>query len=159
MLNHPPSIVRHLYFPCIRMGMNKNLAMIVVFFYSACMHEYVISIPFHMIRPWAFSGMMAQIPLVAITKYIDKLKPGSSIGNMIFWLAFCIGKYMLLFYQMKGTAFISYFVYLHIIRCLYFKFPVGQPMAMLMYTIDLFHMKEATAAVAGTCTGFSCGEL
>lgn len=34
--------------------------------------------------------MMAQIPLVAITKYIDKVMPGSSLGNVIFWLSFCI---------------------------------------------------------------------
>lgn len=101
--------------------------MIIVFFYSAVMHEYVISIPFHMIRPWAFLGMMGQIPLVAITKYVDKLKPGSSIGNMIFWLSFCI---------------------------------VGQPMAMLMYTIDLFNIKgDSAAVVVESCKGFFCNEL
>ena len=60
--------VRHLYFPIIRLGINKTGAMIAVFFFSAVMHEYVISIPFHMIRPWSFLGMMGQIPLVAITK-------------------------------------------------------------------------------------------
>lgn len=72
------------------MGINKNMAMVLVFLFSAVMHEYVISLPFHMIRPWAFFGMMGQIPLVTITKFLDKLKPGSSIGNMIFWLTFCI---------------------------------------------------------------------
>jgi hypothetical protein len=51
------------------MGLNKNVAMIIVFFFSAVMHEYIISVPFQMIpvRPWAFAGMMGQIPLVAIT--------------------------------------------------------------------------------------------
>ncbi len=97
--------------------------MVLVFFFSAVMHEYVISIPFHMLRPWSFLGMMGQIPLVAITKYADKLKPGSSLGNMIFWLTFCI---------------------------------VGQPMAILMYTIDHYYKKEVDES---DCTGFSCGEL
>lgn len=115
--------VRHLYFPCIRCGLNKNIAMVLVFFFSAVMHEYVISIPFHMLHPWSFLGMMGQIPLVAITKYADKLKPGSSLGNMIFWLTFCI---------------------------------VGQPMAILMYTIDHYYKKEVDES---DCTGFSCGEL
>ena len=116
------STVRHVYFPCIRIGMHKEVAMVLVFFLSAVMHEYVISIPFHTIQPWAFLGMMGQIPLVAITKYIDKLRPGSSIGNMIFWLTFCI---------------------------------VGQPMAILMYTI---HHKRETGVTVG-CSGFSCNEL
>jgi diacylglycerol O-acyltransferase-1 len=67
---------------------------------------------------------MGQIPLVAITKYIDKLRPGSSIGNMIFWLTFCI---------------------------------VGQPMAILMYTIDYYNKKESD--IGEECTGISCDEL
>jgi len=49
----------------------------------------LISIPFHMIRFYSFAGMMGQIPLVAITKYLDKMRPGSSIGNFVFWLSFC----------------------------------------------------------------------
>jgi hypothetical protein len=67
--------------------------------------------------------MMAQVPLVstyatllnvaphltlvltqvAITKYLYRKFPGSSLGNVVFWLTFCV---------------------------------VGQPMAILMYTID-----------------------
>ena len=67
------------------------------------MHEVLVSVPFHIIRPWSFIGMMGQIPLVAITKYLYRRYPGSSVGNMIFWLSFCI---------------------------------VGQPMAILLYTVD-----------------------
>mmetsp|Transcript_23842 Transcript_23842/g.27594 ORF Transcript_23842/g.27594 Transcript_23842/m.27594 type:complete len:757 (-) Transcript_23842:212-2482(-) len=118
-------LVRHLYFPCIRLGVNKNVAMILVFFFSAVMHEYVISIPFHMIRPWSFLGMMGQVPLVAITKYFDKIRPGSIIGNLTFWLTFCI---------------------------------VGQPMAILMYTIDSFN-KSGGGSVVQLCSGPSCDEL
>jgi hypothetical protein len=44
-----------------------------------------------------------QIPLVGFTKYLWKKMPGSSVGNVIFWLTFCV---------------------------------VGQPMAILLYTID-----------------------
>lgn len=83
-------LVRHLYFPCIRIGMSKSGAMFTVFFFSAVFHELLISIPFHMIRTYSFLGMMSQIPLVMITKYLDKIRPGSSIGNFIFWLSFCI---------------------------------------------------------------------
>mmetsp|Transcript_50142 Transcript_50142/g.55953 ORF Transcript_50142/g.55953 Transcript_50142/m.55953 type:complete len:739 (+) Transcript_50142:89-2305(+) len=82
-------LVRHLYHPCIRRGASKSTSMFIVFFLSAVVHEMLISIPFHMIRFYSFFGMMGQIPLVAITKYIDKVRPGSSIGNFIFWLSFC----------------------------------------------------------------------
>lgn len=51
-------LVRHLYFPCIRKGMSKNMGMFIVFFFSAIMHEVLISIPFHMLRTYSFFGMM-----------------------------------------------------------------------------------------------------
>jgi len=75
------------------------------------MHEVLISLPFHMIRPWAYLGMMGQLPLVWITKYMTKhMFPGKpSMGNIVFWLSFCI---------------------------------VGQPMAILLYTIDHQFQKE-----------------
>ena len=52
------------------------------------MHEVLVSVPFHMIRPWSFLGMMMQIPLVAITKVAARKSP--TIGNMIFWVSFCL---------------------------------------------------------------------
>mmetsp|Transcript_5189 Transcript_5189/g.6345 ORF Transcript_5189/g.6345 Transcript_5189/m.6345 type:complete len:744 (+) Transcript_5189:121-2352(+) len=103
-------LVRHVYFPSIRrLHISKNTASFIVFFVSAVLHEILISIPFHMIRWWSFLGMMGQIPLVAFTKRIDKYMPGSSIGNMIFWMSFCV---------------------------------VGQPMAVLFYTIDYWTLKS-----------------
>mmetsp|Transcript_23027 Transcript_23027/g.27248 ORF Transcript_23027/g.27248 Transcript_23027/m.27248 type:complete len:717 (-) Transcript_23027:515-2665(-) len=102
-------LIRHVYFPCIRKGVTKGNAMFIVFFISAVLHEVMISIPFHMIRPWCFLGMMGQIPLVAVTKYFDKIWPGSSIGNVIFWFSFCV---------------------------------IGQPTAILMYTIDYWKMES-----------------
>jgi diacylglycerol O-acyltransferase-1 len=67
------------------------------------MHELLISIPFHILRPWSFLGMMGQVPLVVLTKYLYRKFPGSSVGNILFWVSFCV---------------------------------VGQPMAILLYTID-----------------------
>jgi diacylglycerol O-acyltransferase 1 len=80
-------LVRHLYFPCLR-HINKNMATFVVFLLSAIMHEVLVSVPFHMIRPWSFIGMMMQIPLVAMTKIASKTSP--TLSNMIFWVSFCL---------------------------------------------------------------------
>eukprot|EP00934_Nitzschia_sp_Nitz4_P005227 Nitzschia sp. Nitz4//scaffold3_size479765//359709//362095//NITZ4_000149-RA/size479765-augustus-gene-1.619-mRNA-1//-1//CDS//3329550905//5217//frame0 len=96
-------LVRHMYFPCLRIGIPKGGATFIVFLFSAVMHELLVSIPFHMIRPWAFLGMMGQIPLVVVTKYLYRKYPDSSVGNILFWVSFCL---------------------------------VGQPMAILLYSID-----------------------
>ena len=37
-------LVRHLYFPCIRCGVTKSGAMFIVFFFSAVIHEMLISV-------------------------------------------------------------------------------------------------------------------
>ena len=102
-------LVRHVYFPSIRIGLSKKGATFIVFLVSAVMHEVLISVPCHMMRAWSFLAMMGQIPLIILTKYIDRKIPGSSIGNVIFWISFCF---------------------------------VGQPMAMLLYTIDYWEMHQ-----------------
>ena len=37
-------LVRHLYHPCIRLGISKSIAMLIVFFFSAVVHEMLISV-------------------------------------------------------------------------------------------------------------------
>jgi diacylglycerol O-acyltransferase 1 len=96
-------LIRHVYFPCLRRKISRPAATFVVFLLSAVMHEVLVSVPFHMIRPWSFLGMLGQIPLVTLTKQLERKYPGSSLGNVIFWISFCV---------------------------------VGQPMAILLYTID-----------------------
>ena len=53
-------------------------------------HEVLISVPFHDMRPWSFLGMMFQVPLVFVTKALYRKFPGSSVGNIIFWVTFCV---------------------------------------------------------------------
>lgn len=81
----------------------------MVFLFSAVMHELLISVPCHNIAVWSFLAMMGQLPLIFLTKLIDKRMPNSSIGNYIFWISFCF---------------------------------VGQPMAMLLYTIDYWENNQ-----------------
>lgn len=104
-------LVRHVYFPCVRKKLSRTMGTFVVFFLSAIMHELLVSVPFHMVRPWSFLGMMMQMPLVGLTKLLNRTYPGSSIGNILFWMSFCV---------------------------------VGQPMAILLYTIDYQYGKHHT---------------
>jgi len=83
-------LVRHCYVPVLRAGFSKEVAMLVVFVVSAVFHEFLVSVPCHTVRVWALLGMMSQVPLVVITKYLDRKLEGSQLGNIIFWLSFTI---------------------------------------------------------------------
>ncbi|KAG9455606.1 hypothetical protein H6P81_000114 [Aristolochia fimbriata] len=83
-------MVRHVYFPCLRNGIPKGVAVFIAFFVSAVFHELCIGVPCRNFKMWAFIGIMFQIPLVIVTNYLQARFRNSMVGNMIFWLFFCI---------------------------------------------------------------------
>ncbi|KAK4257802.1 hypothetical protein QN277_007340 [Acacia crassicarpa] len=83
-------MVRHLYFPCLRHGIPKGVAVLISFFVSAVFHELCIAVPCHMFKLWAFIGIMFQVPLVLITNYLQNKYANSMVGNMVFWFIFSI---------------------------------------------------------------------
>ncbi|EPS70137.1 diacylglycerol acyltransferase, partial [Genlisea aurea] len=83
-------MVRHIYFPCIRNGIPKFVALIIAFVVSAVFHELCIAVPCHIFKFWAFIGIMFQVPLVIVTKYLQNKFQSSMVGNMMFWCFFCI---------------------------------------------------------------------
>uniref|UniRef100_A0A0E0HSN2 O-acyltransferase n=1 Tax=Oryza nivara TaxID=4536 RepID=A0A0E0HSN2_ORYNI len=74
-------VIRHIYFPCIRNGFSKGVAILISFLVSAAFHELCVAVPCHIFKFWAFIGIMfqadvvsvcpAQIPLVFLTKYLQ----------------------------------------------------------------------------------------
>lgn len=83
-------LLRHVYFPCIRAGISRFTAMVVVFFVSAVFHELLLGVPLQMVKLWAFWGIMLQIPLIMISDWINKRHKSSQWGNIIFWISFCV---------------------------------------------------------------------
>lgn len=83
-------MVRHFYYPLLRAGASKRVAVFSVFFLSAALHELIISTPFRRISLHAFLGMLAQAPLVYVTRILDKTFDNALVGNVMFWLLFCI---------------------------------------------------------------------
>ncbi|KAF9193817.1 hypothetical protein BGZ51_002140 [Haplosporangium sp. Z 767] len=82
---------RHVYLPMLTSGVSPLAAMFVIFTISAIMHEVVIGLPTHMLYGYAFAGMFFQIPLIALTRPLEKWRgTGSGLGNMIFWVSFTI---------------------------------------------------------------------
>ncbi|XP_062935564.1 diacylglycerol O-acyltransferase 1 isoform X1 [Cynocephalus volans] len=82
--------IRHFYKPMVRRGSSKFVARMGVFLASAFFHEYLVSIPLRMFRLWAFTGMMAQIPLAWI---VSRFFQGN-YGNAAVWLTLIIGQPM-----------------------------------------------------------------
>lgn len=83
-------MVRHIYFPCLRNGIPKGVAVLIAFLVSAVFHELCIAVPCHIFKFWAFIGIMFQVPLVMITSYLQNKFKNSMVGNMIFWCFFSI---------------------------------------------------------------------
>ncbi|KAJ6698932.1 STEROL O-ACYLTRANSFERASE [Salix purpurea] len=83
-------MIRHIYFPCLRNKIPKGVAILIAFLVSAVFHELCIAVPCHMFKLWAFIGIMLQVPLVVITKFLQNKFRSSMVGNMIFWLFFSI---------------------------------------------------------------------
>ncbi|XP_057415322.1 diacylglycerol O-acyltransferase 1A-like isoform X1 [Lotus japonicus] len=83
-------MIRHLYFPCLRNGIPKGVAILIAFLVSALFHELCIAVPCHIFKLWAFGGIMFQVPLILITNYLQNKFRNSMVGNMIFWFIFSI---------------------------------------------------------------------
>ncbi|CRK18959.1 hypothetical protein BN1723_017729 [Verticillium longisporum] len=73
-------------------GWSPFVASVAVFFLSAVLHEVLVGVPTHNIIGVAFLGMLLQLPLIAITTPLEKMKTptGRMIGNCIFWISFTI---------------------------------------------------------------------
>ncbi|KAF2477603.1 uncharacterized protein BDR25DRAFT_299489 [Lindgomyces ingoldianus] len=83
---------RHIYSPLVGRGCPPALAQIIVFLISGALHELLVGVPTHNVLGVAFAGMMFQIPLIALTDALQKMKGirGKMAGNMIFWISFCL---------------------------------------------------------------------
>uniref|UniRef100_A0A3B4Y229 O-acyltransferase n=1 Tax=Seriola lalandi dorsalis TaxID=1841481 RepID=A0A3B4Y229_SERLL len=78
----------HFYKPLLRSGFSKIVSQSAVFFLSAFFHEYLVSVPLRMFRLWAFTGMMAQLPLAW---FVGRFLRGN-YGNAAVWMSIIIGQ-------------------------------------------------------------------
>ncbi|KAF9112236.1 hypothetical protein BGX27_003745 [Mortierella sp. AM989] len=82
---------RHVYLPLVISGTSPLVASFIIFTLSAIMHEIVVGFPTHLVYGYAFAGMFFQIPLIAVTRPLEKWRgTGTGLGNMIFWVSFTI---------------------------------------------------------------------
>ncbi|KAL1305852.1 hypothetical protein AAFC00_004007 [Neodothiora populina] len=83
---------RHIYSPMVGRGVPPLVAQITTFLFSGVLHELLVGMPTHNILGVAFLGMMFQLPLIFLTDPLAKMKGinGKLIGNLIFWVSFCL---------------------------------------------------------------------
>jgi hypothetical protein len=56
-------------------------ALVVVFAWSAALHEALIGVPFRLAKGWAFWAMFAQIPLIILTSRLRARLQNDALGN------------------------------------------------------------------------------
>ncbi|CAG9466526.1 unnamed protein product [Pedinophyceae sp. YPF-701] len=83
-------LLRHVYFPLVAMRIPRSASMLACFFVSAVFHELAVGVPLHVVRAWAFFGIMFQVPMVMITNWMKKSLRHETLGNIFFWISFCI---------------------------------------------------------------------
>lgn len=83
-------MLRTVYFPLLARTCSKHQALLIVFFISAVFHELLIGLPCHLASGWAFWGMLLQAPLMFITARANKFFKNEQLGNIIFWMTFCV---------------------------------------------------------------------
>ncbi|KAI5924886.1 MBOAT, membrane-bound O-acyltransferase family-domain-containing protein [Camillea tinctor] len=83
---------RHIFLPLVSRGWKMSNASIMVFLVSAILHELLVGVPTKNIIGVAFMGMLVQIPLIWITRPLEKMKGANSrlAGNCIFWVSFTV---------------------------------------------------------------------
>ncbi|KAA0178252.1 hypothetical protein FNF27_00105 [Cafeteria roenbergensis] len=82
-------LLRHVYVEGIHYARwNKGWALFAVFLISAVAHEIVFSASFKTARPWFALGMLAQMPLIALSKRFK----GSRRGNFVVWFSLFLGQ-------------------------------------------------------------------
>jgi len=82
-------LTRHIYFPLIRRGWSKVVSMLVVFFFSALMHEYLLAGCIGAVTMIGFNTMASQLPFIIIQESFKK-QLGGQAGNILFWAFFCV---------------------------------------------------------------------
>ncbi|TKR61705.1 hypothetical protein L596_028785 [Steinernema carpocapsae] len=97
--------LRHIYLPMVRNHYSKMTAALAVFFISALLHEYLVSVPLHMFRLWAYYGMMAQVPLSFVTDYVLR---GGRAGNVVVWLSLILGQPMAILMYVHDWYWLHY---------------------------------------------------
>lgn len=86
--------LRHLYKPLVAAGWSRTSAVFLVFLVSSLLHEYTVSVPLRILKPWLFLGFMCNVPLVQLSSWLEA-RLGARAGNLSMWLFLVMGQPLL----------------------------------------------------------------
>jgi len=83
--------LRHVYFPMLRRRWPRVWSGLIVFLISGLLHELLVVVPLRLTRPTVLVTLafLAQLPLTIVTSHRFLEESHRTIGNGIFWFAFC----------------------------------------------------------------------
>lgn len=81
---------RHIYLECRNKGLSPFVARFITFFYSAVLHEIVLSMTAGRLKLWILGMQMMQLPLIYGSKSIG-LERRPFVANCIWWLMIVLG--------------------------------------------------------------------
>ncbi|KAF7458383.1 acyl-CoA:diacylglycerol acyltransferase 1-related enzyme [Cryptosporidium felis] len=82
-------LTRHIFKPLRKKGFSGSFAGLLVFTFSALIHEYLVVVPLDIgWTGWVVLAFVFQVPLSSWTQssYIQKRE---TLGNVLFWITFC----------------------------------------------------------------------
>ena len=82
-------LVRHVYFPLVRRGVNPEMSRVLTFVVSALFHEYVVIGIFRAFTLAGFSIMIVNIPIIFIQSKLRNVVSKNQ-NNSLYWLFFTI---------------------------------------------------------------------
>lgn len=84
-------MLRHIYMESQRRVrfFNRELAALGTYVVTAVFHEMVLINAFALVRPWMFTIILAQVPLIYLTRM--PFFAGTRLGNLIMWFGLFIG--------------------------------------------------------------------
>lgn len=104
-------VKKHMYSPLVSSGIDKHAASLLCFLLSGALHEYVVSLSLKSFNGWFLIGMVVQIPLHFVSNYVKRKYP--SLGNIFFWLSFCVIGQPMLIILIYRTFYIKNNIDLH----------------------------------------------
>lgn len=83
--------LRHIVVESVsKLNVKPKAAAFATFLLSALLHEYVFVVGFKILRPYMFTGMLIQLPLMKLTQ-LDRYK-GKRRGNLLIWVTLFLGQ-------------------------------------------------------------------
>lgn len=91
-------LYRHVYLEAIvRWKSGKARAQAYTFFFSACLHEFLLAVIFRIVRPIFLGFIVFQVPLIKLTRWMKRNRS----GHYLFWFGILLGPSLIIAFYLR----------------------------------------------------------